>query len=70
MITGEALMGILMAFPIVVFQRADVLALPAALQFGQWLGVLVLAVLALWLYRTATSVQTPAPRGAPGAHQA
>ena len=70
MITGEALMGILMAFPIVLFQRADVLALPPALQFGQWLGVLVLAVLALWLYRTATSVQTPAPRGAPGAHQA
>ena len=70
MITGEALMGILMAFPIVLFQRADVLALPPALQFGQWLGVLVLAVLALWLYRTSTSIESPTPRSAPGAHQA
>ena len=42
LITGEALMGILIAIPIVVTGRADVLALPAALQFGGWLGLLVL----------------------------
>ncbi|MGH8324439.1 MAG: OPT family oligopeptide transporter, partial [Steroidobacteraceae bacterium] len=55
LITGEALMGILIAFPIVSTHRADVLALPAAWQFGQWLGVLALAVVAIWLYRTAVA---------------
>lgn len=57
MITGEALMGILIAIPIVSSGRADVLALPAALQatgaVGKLLGLVVLALLALWLYRTA-----------------
>jgi putative OPT family oligopeptide transporter len=55
LITGEALMGILIAFPIVLTNSADVLALPPAFQFGQWLGVLALAAVALWLYRTAIS---------------
>ena len=59
-ITGEALMGIVIAIPIVVAGRADVLALPDALRIGQtpageWLGLAVLALLAFWLYRTATS---------------
>jgi putative OPT family oligopeptide transporter len=59
-ITGEALMGIVIAIPIVVTGRADVLALPAQLRIGQspageWLGLAVLALLAYWLYRTATS---------------
>jgi putative OPT family oligopeptide transporter len=54
MITGEALMGIFIAIPIVGAGRADVLALPPALRFGQWLGVIVLAVLAMLLFRTAT----------------
>jgi putative OPT family oligopeptide transporter len=55
MITGEALMGILIAVPIVGYGRADVLALPSAWQFGQWLGVLTMIVLAILLYRTATA---------------
>jgi hypothetical protein len=38
--------------------RADVLALPASLQFGGGAGLLVLAALALWLYRTATARDT------------
>jgi putative OPT family oligopeptide transporter len=54
MITGEALMGILIAIPIVGYGRADILALPATWQFGQWLGVIILVVLAVMLYRTAT----------------
>jgi putative OPT family oligopeptide transporter len=59
-ITGEALMGIVIAIPIVATGRADVLALPAPFHLGQsaageWIGLAVLALLAYWLYRTATS---------------
>jgi putative OPT family oligopeptide transporter len=56
LITGEALMGILIAFPIVSTNRADVLALPAAWQFGQWLGMIALALVAVWLYKMAIDV--------------
>ncbi len=55
MITGEALMGILIAIPIVVTERADALALPASLQFGKVVGLGVFAILAFWLYRTAVA---------------
>jgi len=55
LITGEALMGIVIAIPIVMSGRADVLALPEALQFGEWLGLLVLAALAVLLFRVGTS---------------
>jgi putative OPT family oligopeptide transporter len=51
LITGEALMGIFIAVPIVVSGRADVLALGDSLQFGEWLGLAVVATLALALYR-------------------
>jgi putative OPT family oligopeptide transporter len=54
LITGEALMGIIIAIPIVMSGRADVMALPASLQFGGWLGLVVVGWLALWLYRTGT----------------
>ena len=53
LITGEALMGILIAIPIVVSGRADVLALPEAWHFGQWVGLVVLAVVAWLLYRVS-----------------
>jgi len=52
LITGEALMGILIAIPIVASGRADVIALPEALQQGQWVGLVVLAVVGWLLYRT------------------
>jgi putative OPT family oligopeptide transporter len=55
MITGEALMGIGIAVPIVTSGSADVLALPAAFHFGGFAGLLVLGVLAWWLYRTAVA---------------
>ncbi|MCP5327518.1 MAG: oligopeptide transporter, OPT family [Sinobacteraceae bacterium] len=58
MITGEALMGIIIAIPIVSSGRADVLALPGSLQFGGWLGLLILGALAAWLYRIATGQRT------------
>lgn len=51
LITGEALMGIIMAIPIVVSGKADVLALPASLQFGQVFGLVVLAVVGWLLFR-------------------
>jgi putative OPT family oligopeptide transporter len=50
LITGEALMGIMIAIPIVMSGRADVLALAAGLQFGEPLGLAVVAALAYWLY--------------------
>jgi len=54
LITGEALMGIFIAIPIVTSGRADVIALPEGLQFGGWLGLAVVGWLALMLYRTGT----------------
>jgi uncharacterized oligopeptide transporter (OPT) family protein len=54
LITGEALMGIFIAIPIVTSGRADVLALPEGLQFGGWLGLAIVGGLALMLYRTGT----------------
>lgn len=58
LITGEALMGIFIAIPIVVSGSADVLALPASMHFGGWLGLILLAVIAWLLYRTAVKSRT------------
>lgn len=52
LITGEALMGIAIAIPIVAAGRADVLALPALFQLNQWIGLAVLALVGWLLYRT------------------
>ena len=54
LITGESLMGILIAIPIVVTSSSDVLALPAPLQAGRALGLAVVGALAFWLYRTGS----------------
>ncbi len=55
LITGEALMGILMAIPIVAAGRGDVMALPSALQLhgtlGETAGLIILAGIGWWLYR-------------------
>lgn len=53
LITGEALMGILIAVPIVVKGSADALALPADFQFGKAVGLLIFAVIGYLLYRVA-----------------
>lgn len=55
LITGEALMGIIIAIPIVISGRGDILALPAPFQFGQFVGLVVLAVVGGLLYRAATA---------------
>ena len=68
MITGEALMGILMAVPIVVYQSAEIMALPKSLQLtpllAEWLGVFILLGLAIWLYKTAIAPDKPSARPA------
>jgi putative OPT family oligopeptide transporter len=58
LITGEALMGIFIAIPIVVVGSADILALPEALHFGGWLGLAMLAVVGVLLFMVAVN-QSP-----------
>ena len=53
LITGEALLGIAIAVPIVMSGRPDVLALPATWHVGQGGGLLVLGLVAFLLYRLA-----------------
>jgi putative OPT family oligopeptide transporter len=64
LITGEALMGIIIAIPIVVTENPEVLALPAAARlsaFGaETLGLALLAVIAWLLYRTAVKARPAA----------
>jgi putative OPT family oligopeptide transporter len=55
LITGEALMGILIAIPIVTAGKADVMALPASLQFGEVVGLAIFAVIGYLLYRVAAA---------------
>ena len=53
LITGEALMGIAIALPIVISQDAEVLALPVDLgAAAQWVGLAVLFLVGWLLYRT------------------
>jgi putative OPT family oligopeptide transporter len=54
LITGEALMGIAIAVPIVLSSRGDVLALPSAWHFSQWVGLVVLGIVGLLLYRSSS----------------
>ncbi len=52
LITGEALIGILMAIPIVVSGNADVLALVQQ-PLGTWPGILLLLAVIFWLGKVA-----------------
>ena len=55
LITGEALMGIVVAFFVWKFKNPDVMALPERFQLGawEWLGVAVFALIGWLLYRVA-----------------
>lgn len=55
LITGEALVGILIAIPIVTAGQADVLALPGNLQFGELQGLVIFALIGYLLYRVAAA---------------
>ena len=64
LITGEALMGILLAVPIIILKRYDV-SLPIIahftgkiVPFGDWIGIVLLLAVAYWLYRTAIKQPT------------
>ena len=59
LITGEALVGILMAIPIVLSRDANVFALPFAAP--SWLGLVVVGAVAVALYRVAVSKPPQAP---------
>jgi len=52
LITGEALVGILMAIPIVITGKKDVLAILSD-PLGAWPGIVLLAGVGYWLYRAA-----------------
>lgn len=66
LITGEALMGILIAIPIVASGRADVIAVPESLQFGKYVGLAVLAVVGWLLYRTGAKAKPALGEAEPG----
>jgi uncharacterized oligopeptide transporter (OPT) family protein len=53
LITGEALVGIFLAIPIVLSGRPDVLAISDE-PLGGAPGLLVMAGIAIWVYRVAT----------------
>jgi putative OPT family oligopeptide transporter len=53
LIAGEALVGIIMAVPIVVFQDPNVIAIASA-PYGGWPGLVVVAGIGYWVYRKAT----------------
>jgi putative OPT family oligopeptide transporter len=55
LIAGEAILGVLIAIPIVLSGEADVLAVREALRPGQWAGVLALAAVGVWMFRVATA---------------
>ena len=62
LITGEALMGIAIALPIVITQNPDVLALPLSLgAAAQWVGLVVLFLVGWLLYRVGKKGEQAAP---------
>jgi putative OPT family oligopeptide transporter len=61
LITGEALMGIFIAIPIVLTQKGDILALPERFQTGEWgelIGLIFLGFVAWLLYRISLKSAT------------
>ena len=57
LITGEALVGILMAIPIVKSGDADVFALSESMQFGGTMGLVIVGAVSVWMYKVAAAKQ-------------
>jgi uncharacterized oligopeptide transporter (OPT) family protein len=64
LITGEALMGIILAIPIILLKKFDI-DLPiikhitgSVMPFGGWLGTILLIGVAYWLYKTVRGSRT------------
>jgi len=53
LIAGEAIVGVLIAIPIVASGDADALAVAGNLRPGQWAGLAALAAVGWWMYRVA-----------------
>ncbi len=60
LITGEALIGIFMAIPIVLSGDGQVFALAEAWQLGGWLGLLIVGGVAVAMLRVSTAQSRPA----------
>jgi putative OPT family oligopeptide transporter len=54
LIAGEAIVGVLIAIPIVASGNADVLAVAESMRPGQWAGLATLALFCWWMHRVAT----------------
>ena len=54
LIAGEAIVGVLIAIPIVLTEDADALAVASSMRPGQWAGIVALAAVGWWLHRVAT----------------
>ncbi|MCU0975938.1 MAG: oligopeptide transporter, OPT family [Steroidobacteraceae bacterium] len=54
LIAGEAILGVLLAIPIVATGDAEVIAVAESLRPGQWAGLAALTAVAWWMYRSAT----------------
>ena len=54
LITGEALMGVLLAIPIAALKPAGILFPLFKMPLGGWLGTVLLVTVCLWMYSAAT----------------
>jgi putative OPT family oligopeptide transporter len=57
LITGEALVGILLAIPFAAAQSTDVLAIPGFDGISYGLGIAAFVAFIIWLYKTSSSVK-------------
>jgi putative OPT family oligopeptide transporter len=53
LIAGEAIVGVLVAIPIVATGRVDVLSMAMNIPAAQWVGLGILALIGRWLYQSA-----------------
>jgi len=54
LIAGEAIIGVLIAIPIVLTEDANALAVAESLQPGQWAGLAALALVGWWMHSVST----------------